>query len=408
MTSESRRQFLQFIAASPLVAALASSRAGLAGDWSDSMIDELAGLVTSPADALNVFDLHRVAKANLPPAHYGYMATGTDGNDTLRANREAFQHVFLKAQRLIDVSTIDTKLELLGEQLNSPIMLAPTGSQRAFHPEGELAVARAARSRGHTQVLSNVATTSIEDVNEALGAPVWFQLYPTAKWSVAEKMLHRAEKAGAPVVMLTVDLNAESNRELMERYAAVDARDCSECHSDAKYFWLERKPMYYDTGFTDNDQFGTPAMTWEYVERLKDTTSMKVVVKGIVHSDDALRCIEHGADGVVVSNHGGRAEASGQGTLDSLPGVVAAIDGRIPVIVDSGFRRGTDVFKALAMGADAVMIGRAYLWGLAAFGQPGVEKVLDLLDAELNMVMGQMGTPSLVDVGANSIGRHRY
>ena len=405
MTSESRRQFLQFIAGSPLVAALAASKSGLAGDWSDSMIEEPAGLVTSPADALNVFDLHRVAKANLPAAHYGYMATGTDGNDTLRANREAFQRVFLKAQRLVDASTIDTKLELLGEQLNSPIMLAPTGSQRAFHAEGELAVARAARSRGHAQVLSNVATTSIEDVNEALGAPVWFQLYPTSNWSVASKMLRRAEKAGSPVVMLTVDLNAGSNRELGRRFAAVDARDCSQCHSDRPNDWLERKPMYDNTGFTDNDEFDSPAMTWDYVDRLRDATPMKVVIKGIVHSDDALRCVERGADGIVVSNHGGRAEASGQGTLDSLPDVVSAIDGRIPIIVDSGFRRGTDVFKALAMGADAIMIGRAYLWGLAAFGQPGVEKALDLLDAELSMVMGQMGTPSLNDISANSIGR---
>jgi len=408
MTSESRRQFLQFVAASPLVAAFGSINSVMAGDWSDSMIDQLAGLIASPADALNVFDLHRVARAKLPAAHYGYLATGTDGGDTLRANREAFQRVFLKARRLIDVSTIDTKLELLGEQMDSPIILAPTGSQRAFHPQGELAVARAARARGYTQVLSNVATTSIEDVNEALGAPTWFQLYPTTDWSVTRTMLRRAEKAGAPVVMLTVDLNAGSNRELAARFAAADARDCSQCHSDDPLGILERRPMYVDTGFTDMSQFETPAMTWEYVERLKETTSMKVVVKGIVRGDDAVRCVEHGADGVVVSNHGGRAEASGRGTLASLPGVVAAIDGRIPVIVDSGFRRGTDVFKALAMGADAIMIGRPYLWGLAAFGQAGVEKALDLLSAELSMVMGQMGTPSLGDISAESIGRHRF
>jgi isopentenyl diphosphate isomerase/L-lactate dehydrogenase-like FMN-dependent dehydrogenase len=195
-------------------------------------------------------------------------------------------------------------------------------------------------------------------------------------------MIKRVEKAGAPVVVLTVDLHSGSNRVAMMRYIRKDKRDCSLCHDQAREdAWLDRKPMYAGTG-------------------------MKVVIKGIVTAEDAKSAAQHGVDAVIVSNHGGRAEASGWATLDSLPEVVKAVDGFIPVMVDSGFRRGTDIFKALALGADAVCIGRAYIWALAAFGQPGVEKVLDILRAELAMVMGQMGTPALKDIGLNSIGRH--
>jgi isopentenyl diphosphate isomerase/L-lactate dehydrogenase-like FMN-dependent dehydrogenase len=161
--------------------------------------------------------------------------------------------------------------------------------------------------------------------------------------------------------------------------------------------------MYDGTGATIAG-FDTSAMTWEYIDRLKAVTKMKVVIKGIVTAEDANSCVRHGADAVYVSNHGGRAEASGWGALESLPEVVKAVDGAVPVMVDSGFRRGTDIFKAMALGADAVCIGRAYIWGLAAFGQPGVEKVLEILNAELRMVMGHMGTPTLADIGKQHIG----
>jgi len=418
MTSISRRNFLQLVGSSPLVAATTSYGLSVAEDfdWADSMTKELTDLIVSPNEALNIFDFSRVAKKNLPLAHYGHMASGSDGGYILAENRRAFERVFLRAKRLIDVSRIETKLELFGQSLDSPILLAPAGGQKMFHPDGELAVARAAGVMNHMQVLSNVTSTSIEKVSEARGSPVWFQLYPTSSWSVAKQMLQRAETSGSTVVMLTVDVNASvGNRELARRYAAKDTRDCSVCHSHSLAHWVERRPMYADAGvresFNDLDEFysalSTPSMTWDYIDRLKDATSMKVVVKGVVRGDDAERCIEHGADGVVVSNHGGNAEASGWAALDSLPAVVEAVDGRIPIIFDSGIRRGTDVFKALAMGANAVMIGRAYLWGLAAFGQPGVERVLELLRAELSLTMSQMGTPKLENIGLDSIGRRR-
>lgn len=392
-----RRQLLRFLAASPLLAGTAplNLMAGISG-----------GAISSPEDALDVFDFQRVAKETLPVAHYGYIATGTDGDETLRANRTAFDRLYLRAMRMADTSEIDTRLDLLGEKLSSPIVIAPAGSQRAFHDQGELAVARAARSRDHLQILSNVATHSIEDVIAVRGQPVWFQLYPTSNWNVASKMIRRAEKAGARVLVLTVDLNSDSNRLSLQRYIREDDRDCKQCHDRSrKDAWLDRKPMYAGTG-ARTDEFITPGMTWDYVTKLKEFTSMKVVIKGLVTAEDAESAVAFGADGIVVSNHGGRAEASGWATIDSLPEVVAAVSGEIPVLVDSGFRRGTDTFKALALGANAVCFGRAYLWGLAAFGQAGVERVLDILRAELAMVMGQVGTASLADIKPRHVGRH--
>ena len=391
-----RRQLIQFLAASPLLAGIGPGRL---------LANTLLNPVSAPKDALDVFDFQRVAEQVLPPAHYGYLATGTDGDETLHANRKAFEKYYLRALRMVDTSSIDTRLELLGQKLSSPIVIAPVGSQRAFHPEGELATARAARSGDHLQILSNVSTTSIEDVIAARGGPVWFQLYPTSRWPVAEKMVKRAEKAGAPAVVLTVDLHSGSNRVSMMRYISQDERNCSECHDQTREdAWLDRKPMYDGTAAT-TQEFDTPGMTWDFIERLRSITGMKVVIKGIVTPEDASSAVQHGVDAIIVSNHGGRAEASGWATLDSLPGVVNAVDGAIPVLVDSGFRRGTDIFKALALGADAVCIGRAYIWGLAAFGQPGVEKVLEILRAELAMVMGQMGTPALKDIGPGRIGQ---
>jgi isopentenyl diphosphate isomerase/L-lactate dehydrogenase-like FMN-dependent dehydrogenase len=399
MKTIARRQFLNFLAASPLLAAGGYSRILSADDAST-----LAPFfVQSPDKALDVFDLHDVARKVLPSSHYGYLATGTDGNETLKANRKAFEKVYLRAMRLVDTQHIDTRTELLGTPLKSPIVIAPVGSQKAFHAEGELATARAARTHDALQILSNVASQSIEDVISARGAPVGFQLYPTNDWSVTSKMLKRAEKAGAQMVVLTVDLNSGSNRVQLGKYIRADERDCSACHGAGEDDWLTTKPMYSGTAATTS-AFDNSAMNWAFLDRLKDATTMKVVVKGIVTAEDAANCVQHGVDAVYVSNHGGRAEASGWGALDSLPEVVAAVGGAVPVMVDSGFRRGTDIFKALALGANAVCIGRAYIWGLAAFGQPGVERVLEMLNAELRMVMGQMGTPTLADIGMQHIG----
>jgi isopentenyl diphosphate isomerase/L-lactate dehydrogenase-like FMN-dependent dehydrogenase len=401
MTALARRQFLKLLATSPLLGYTSAGRL-----LADESLDGLAlpeYLVDSPDDALDVFDFHAVARHRLPAAHYGYLSTGTDGNETLSANRRAFNSVYLRPRRMVDTSVVSLDTSLLGERLDSPIVLAPVGSQQAFHADGELATARAARRRGNLQMLSNVTSTAIEEVIRARGAPVWFQLYPTSKWSVAKAMLDRAGNAGAKVVVLTVDLNSGSNRVLLGQLARADDRDCTVCHGDNVDLRLTSKPMYAGTGARLED-FDTSSMTWAYLDRLREATSMKVVVKGIVTAEDAEDCVKYGADAVYVSNHGGRAEASGRGSLDSLIEVVDAVNGRIPVIFDSGVRRGTDVFKALAIGADAVSIGRAYVWGLAAFGEPGVAKVLEMLDSELAMVMRQTGVTSIAEITRQHIG----
>ena len=398
-----RREFLKFLVASPLL----SVSARLLAEETLAKSELPDYLITKPEDALDVFDFHAAAKHKLPPAHYGYLTTGTDGNETLSANRRAFEDYYLRPMRMVDTHEVSLETTLLGQKLESPIVLAPVGSQGAFHAEAELASARAARAQKHLQILSNVASNPIEDVIAARGGPVWFQLYPTNQWSTARMMLERAEAAGAPVVVLTVDLNSGSNRVLLGQYKRTDDRDCSACHGSGSIEdFLRMNPMYEGSRVTYAD-FNTSGMTWDYLERIRKATAMKIVVKGIVTREDAASAVNAGADAVYVSNHGGRAEASGRGALESLPEVVEAVNGRVPIMVDSGFRRGTDIFKALAIGADAVCIGRAYIWGLAAFGQAGVEKVLEMLNAELRMVMGQIGATSIEGISARHIGTRR-
>lgn len=405
MQAIARRRFLRFLASSPLLGLTAAGR--LLAEESLDTIRLPDYLIKSPSEALDVFDFHTVARHKLPPAHYGYLATGTDGNETLTANRRAFEDVYLRPMRMVDTSDISLETTLLDEQLGSPIVLAPVASQRAFHTDAELATARAARAQGHLQILSNVTSTPIEEVIAERGEPVWFQLYPTNKWPTAQRMLERAERAGARVVVLTVDLNSGSNRVLLGQHIRADDRDCSSCHGTGGVDdFLRMNPMYEGSSVTFAD-FDTSDMTWEYLDRIRRATSMEIVVKGIVTREDAASAVEAGAKAVYVSNHGGRAEASGWGALESLPEVVEAVAGRVPVIIDSGFRRGSDIFKALAMGADAVCIGRSYIWGLAAFGQPGVEKVLEMSRAELSMVMRQMGVRTIGEIGARHIGMRK-
>jgi isopentenyl diphosphate isomerase/L-lactate dehydrogenase-like FMN-dependent dehydrogenase len=414
----SRRALLRYLTASPLLAALGCAASPPVKD-AESDVDrfgtlgepdqELGELVARAEDALDVFDLRVTAQRRMPPAHYGYIATGVDGDGTLRANRAVFERWQIHNRRLAGFTDVDTTTTLLGTAMETPVVVMPAGSHKAFHPDGELATARAARSQNHLMMLSTVTTTSVEDVTKARGAPIWYQLYASARWEITEKLLRRAEGAGCPVVVLTVDLPVASNRVSLRRFIKRDRRDCTQCHAleddpgkpNTQYF---RKPMFDGLGMKDQ-YFDTPMHTWEFVERLKTATPMKVVVKGIVTAEDAERCIRHGADGIVVSNHGGRAEESGRATLDSLPEIARVVRKRIPVILDSGVRRGTDVFKAIALGADAVGIGRPYLWGLGAFGQAGVERVLGLLRAELRTVMSLAGTRSLADVSSATVVR---
>jgi isopentenyl diphosphate isomerase/L-lactate dehydrogenase-like FMN-dependent dehydrogenase len=377
--SRDRRRFLRFLAASPL----------LATAWAQDLT------LDAPADAIGVLDFEAAARRVLSPAHWGYVASGVDGDATLRANREGFSRYALRPRRLVDVSRIDLRTEIFGVSWDAPIFLCPVGGQRMFHREGEVAVARAAAATRTVQVLSTATSATLEEVVQAGGAAPWYQLYMPAQWDGTERLVRRVEAAGCPVLVWTIDLLGGRNLETAERARRADTGTCTACHTTARGGRsLDELPML--SGIPGG--MNPPAATWDYIGRLRKLTSLTLVLKGIETHEDARLAREHGVDAIIVSNHGGRALESGRSTIEVLGEVVDAVGARMPVLVDGGFRRGSDVFKALALGARAVGIGRPYVWALAAFGQPGVERVLDLLRAELQLTMRQCGTPSIGDI----------
>jgi isopentenyl diphosphate isomerase/L-lactate dehydrogenase-like FMN-dependent dehydrogenase len=402
LQTTSRRRLLQFLAASPLIAHRALAQGVRPDDPVDWAPRELDKLIADPAQALDVFDFEPVMKKNVPPAHFGYMTTGTDDELTLRANREGFRKFELRPRRLTDVSKIDMSADILGTTYDSPVVIAPTGSNRAFHPDAEVAVAKAAKAGNHLQILSSVSNTSIEDAIAARGAPMWFQLYTTQRWEIGEALAKRAEAAGAPVIVVTVDVRSSAKWETFVRLRRTDTRECGSCHGGNDY--LSRKPNFAGIALGGVGGTAVTNITWESIKRLRDTVKTKIVLKGILAHEDAKLAAEAGIDAIIVSNHGGRVEDGISATIDVLPEIVAAA-GRMPVLVDSGFRRGSDIVKALAIGAKAVCIGRPYLWGLGAFGQPGVERVLGMLRAETRVAMQQIGAPSLKDLAPAMVKR---
>ena len=399
-----RRNFLRFLAGSPLLAG--SGMLPFLAQKLSAAEDLEEVLISAAEEALNVFDFHPVAKGLLSPAHYGYTASGTDGDETLLANRKGFERFQIRARRLIDIRNANTATSVFGIPWESPIALSPVGGQRKYHPEGEVAVARGARAGGHTQILSTMTSLTVEDVTAARGAPVWFQLYPSNYWKVAEGLAKRAEQAGCPVVAVTVDRASPRNMETFERYRRMDTADCSLCHTEGTpEERLRNRAMFTDIDLSGVETTQASGLTWDFVDRLKAATSMQVVIKGIVTAEDAALCLQHGVDGIIVSNHGGRSEASGRSTIESLPEIVAALGGRIPVLIDGGFRRGTDIYKALALGADAVCVGRPYIWGLSSFGQAGVEQVMRILRTEFRRVMQEAGVTSVAQIDGSTIQR---
>src|SRR5262245_2009676 len=344
MAVTDRRAFLKFLAASPLFAALPQA-------------EEF--VISDPSQAINVLEFEAAARKALPPAHWGYLSTGVDDDATLKANREGFSHYQLRSRRLVDTTDIDMSVDLFGTRWETPIVLAPSGT--LFHPEGPLPVARAAQKQKTLQILGGVQEGKhpIDEVMQARGGPVWYQLYASQQWETTMTTVKRIESAGCPVLVWTVDILGGRNLETVQRFRRLDTRQCMSCHPTDP----QVRP----------GQAGRNTLTWDHLKRLKDSTRMNVLVKGIESPEDADLCVRYGADGIIVSNHGGRATDSGRATIDSLPEVVQVVRGRVPVLVDGGFRRGTDVFKALALGARAICIGRPYMWGVSAFGQPGVE-----------------------------------
>ena len=383
-----RREFLKFLAASPLLTEFSV--------FAQEVEETIGERLTDPSEVINVFEMEAIAREKIPPAHFGYLATGVDGDITLRANRAGFTRFQIKPRRLVDVSQTDTSVNILGTEAGSPIFLCPVGSHGAYHSEAELGTARAAGAKGHHMILSTQASTPIEQVVEARGAPIWFQLYPTDRWEYTVAMLQRAEAAGCTAVCLTIDLPGGRNTETQQIFTRQDTRTCAAFHTG------RAKPIF-DGLNMQGVGLNNPAMTWDVIARMKEVTDMKIFIKGIEVAADSALALQYGADGIVVSNHGGRATETDKGTIECLPEIVSAVNGRIPIIIDSGFRRGTDVYKALAMGASAVGIGRPYCWGLGAFGQAGVERVLDLLNRELLITMVGSATPTIDSIGPDYV-----
>jgi 4-hydroxymandelate oxidase len=394
-----RRALLKFLAASPL---LALSPA-LAEAWQ-------AGALEQAAHALDVFDFEAAAQKVVPPAHWGYLMSGVDGDATIRANREGFDRYQLKTRRFVPVNRIDMSVELFGARFNSPLVLSPIGSSRAFHPDGEVAVARAAQAKGQLQIMSTLSSASVEDVVKARGGTTWYQLYTTNNMAATTALAKRAQAAGCAAIAVTVDLPAGRNAVTATRLARTDTRNCGACHTDATGDRMRPRAAGTDMGkpmFTGIETRGlgltSPSLTWDFIKQLRDVTTMKILIKGLESGEDAALALEHGVDGIVISNHGGRATETGRGTIESVAEVAQVVKGRVPIVVDGGVRRGTDVFKALALGANAVGLGRPHIWGLATFGQQGVERVLDIINAELRLAMVGCGTTTVKAITPASI-----
>ena len=382
MTRMNRRRFLRHIRQSPLLA-LATQMAG----------QPSRKAITSPKDALDIFDFLPLAEKNVQPQHWAYLMGGSDDDATVRANESAFSQWQIRAHRNVDVETVDPSISLFGQKHAYPILIAPAAAHQAFHPEGEVATARGAAMRKSQMILSTNASLHVSKVAPAFGAPLWYQLYTQADFGVTRALIGAAEQNGCTVLAITVDSAAGSNRVTANRAGQKTEQRCRSCHG------LTQSDYYREHGMFDGidpalARPGGRSVPWTLVERIRALTKMKIVIKGVMTAEDAAACLRNGVDGLIVSNHGGRSENSLQGTLEALPEIVATVNGRIPVLIDGGFRRGTDVFKALAIGANAVCIGRPYIWGLSAFGADGVARILELMQAELTTTMKLAGTPS--------------
>lgn len=409
----SRRRLLKLLAASPILPLLPFPpwRQQALAQESDpyfglapsvvKALEDYGKSIISPEMAIDVFDLQKVAQSKLNVGHNAYLEGGAEDQATELADREGFKRYALRPRALVNVANIDMSVKLFDRKSETPIILCPVGSQRAFNVEGEVPVARAARVKNKIMALSTAASCSIEEVAAARGGPVWYQLYSNRNWSLTKAMIRRAEAAKSPVMAFTVDFLSGSNREALPKVVQQNAQFCEACHVpkarrgfSADPWILPTPPMLF-TRPSGRPMLDKGSPTWDYVKRLKDTTSMKLFIKGICAREDGELALEHGADGVWISNHGGRVTNSGLSTVECVADMVAGVAGRAPVIVDGGFRRGEDIFKALALGATAVGIGQPYIWGLASFGQAGVERVIEILTDELRLAMGQMGASSI-------------
>lgn len=342
------------------------------------------------ARLLNVADAEAAAARIMARPFFDYYAGGAEDERTLARNREGMGRWVLLHRVLSDVSAVDPATTMLGTAVSMPVALAPAAFHRLAHPDGEIATARGAGAAGALLVASTISSASLEDVADAATGPLWFQLYVYRDRGISRDLIDRAERAGYKALMLTVDTPILGRRERDFRNGFMlpaDVRMANfEGFGDAYARWTAPGGM-----FAHVHQMMDPSLSWETVAWLRERTRLPIVLKGIVRADDARRAVDAGASAIVVSNHGGRQLDGSEATILALPDVVDAVGASAEVYVDGGFRRGTDVVKALALGARAVLIGRPYLWGLAAGGEAGVRRVLEILKSELELALALAG-----------------
>ena len=347
---------------------------------------------------VNVSDFEAIARDRMSPSAYDYYAGGAEDEITLTANREAFKRIALRPRVLVGADDIRTDTEILGLKLPFPVGLAPTAFNKLGHADGEIAAARAAGNAGALMCCSTVSSIALEEVAAEAAGPLWFQLYVYRDRDVTHDLVRRAEAAGCRAIVLTVDTPLLGRRERDIRGGFTLPADIG-IRNLERYGTPEALRWANTSSFTEYvHKLLDSSLTWESVDWLRSITSLPLLIKGLVTAEDAGLAVEHGASGIVVSNHGGRQLDGVIATIDALPSIATRVAGRVPILLDGGVRRGTDVFKALALGARAVLIGRPYLWGLAAQGEAGVTRVLEMLRTELALTMGLSGCRSIAEI----------
>ena len=343
----------------------------------------------------SVRDFREKTRDRLPQEIFDYLVGGADDMKTSHRNTFAFEHYQLRPRRLVDVSIIDTSIEILGEKWKTQIALAPVGLQGYFHEEGEVATAKAAQALGHQMVVSTVSSFSYVEIASHFDRNPWFQLYPTNDRKVTQALLKQAESNGCKVLVLTVDVPVLGNRQKHSKHLA-----------EAIQFQTMRLGNL--AGFMGNTDLTEPSLTWDFIIWLREQCDMKIVIKGIMTHEDAAMCLQFGVDGLVVSNHGGRQLESGLSSLEVLKEIAEIVNGQIPVLFDGGIRRGTDILKALALGANAVFLGRAFCYGLAVAGEAGVNTILKILEEELKRDMMLLGAKNVKEVSEGFVQKRRF
>ena len=357
-------------------------------------------------DPLNLMELEGLARARLDRVAWDYYAGGAGDEVTLARNVDALRRIALHYRVLVDVSARDPSTEVLGQRVAMPVLIAPVAFQRLAHPEGELAAARAAARAGTVFILSTLSTTRMEDVVAAAPGAVWFQLYIYSDRAATEALVRRAEAAGAGALVVTVDapLLGRRERDVANRFTLPAGMRIENLHGAGA--GLDALPPTADGSALAAyfESLIAPSVSWADLTWLRGMTRLPVVLKGIVRPDDARRAVDGGAAGIVVSNHGGRQLDGAPAAIDVLGAVCDAVAGACDVLVDGGIRRGTDVIKALALGARAVLLGRPVLWGLAVGGQEGVDAVLSVLRRELDLAMALCGCPDVASIRRDLVG----